>query len=504
MMTAVRIDECTFAVVDVETTGIDAGRDRIVEVAVLTCDCAGTVLDRFETLVRPVELAPTGPRAEMLAEAPPFAEVAGEVLSRLATGVVAGHNVSFDLRFLDSELGRIGAHLPTHRYVCTRELATVLGCDVTNRTLAALCAYFDIEFSRWHTAADDTAATAAVLRALLDRARGYGRVHLDGIVSVWSGMGGQWPVLASTGRLLARDPQRWPPAGDQPGSRRAKEPSFRRLGEGPASPSGAQVIGDTAGTADVEWSASERWWQGDLRGLDGIKELEAVIVPAFRATDDPELAAALLALADLLRRHGGRDSEVRATFAEAYGAAARRNDIDTLNLLVDRWSAYLATLRDTTGQVALLLRCSHDPRITSPVARLNAEVARSFKAEPAVSQRLAHEAMAALRASDVGEDRDAEWDVLAGFVGTLEQAGYSAEADALIERAWAAGCDAPQLLEPFSRRLEQAQDYARAAEVCGRVLRSPTGRVNPALMVVVRKRHRRCQEKLARAQTLFG
>ena len=515
-MTAPRIDECTYAVVDVETTGIDAGRDRIVEVAVLTCDWAGTVIDRFETLVRPDDPGLSGTRAEMLAEAPAFSDLAGNVLSRLAGGVVAGHNVSFDLRFLDAELGRIGLHLPTHRYVCTRDLATLLGCDVANRTLAALCAYFGIAFDRWHTAADDTAATAAVLAALLERAVSYGRVHLGAVESVWSGVGGTWPVLEPSTRLHARDPVRWPPAGDQPGSRRAREASFRRLGAGTASPSGAQIIDSQSGDGPAETtpaggtltggttSASERWWEGDLRGLEGINELQAVIVPAFRANDDPELAAALLALADLLRRHGGRDTEVRATFAEAYDVSGRRDDIDRLNVLVDRWWAYLASLRDTAGQIELMLLAMDDTRISSPVARLEAEISRSYPSEPVVAARLAREAMAALVRRGTPADLASRWDVLVGFVAVLERNGQSDEAKLLVDEAWTAGCDAPPLLEPLSRRLEQTADYARAAEVCARVLRAPAGRFDPALVAALRKRYRRCQQQLARAGTLFG
>src|SRR5258708_26575119 len=117
---------------------------HIIEVAVLTCDWTGQVLDRFETLVRPDGLAPTDNRAEMLAEAPGFAEIAGDLLACFSGRVVAGHNVSLALRFIDFELARIRASLPRPPYVCTRELATLLGCDVPNLTFAALCVDLDI------------------------------------------------------------------------------------------------------------------------------------------------------------------------------------------------------------------------------------------------------------------------------------------------------------------------------------------------------------------------
>jgi len=501
---AVLVDGCTFAVIDVETTGIDAVQDRIVEIAVLTCDRTGAALDHFETLVRPADVALTPARAEMLAGAPPFAEVAGEVISRLAGRIVAGHNVSFDLRFLDAELERLGHRVPTHTYVCTRELATLLGCDVPNRTLAALSVYFGVAFDRWHTAADDTMATAAVLAHLLDRAAGFGRVELDSLAATWPGLGGSWPRLAAGGRRMVRDVSRWPPQGDQPGGRRATEASFRRLGAGPASPSGAVVVGAADGdTAAPPGSASQLWWEGDFRGLAGIEQLQERILPTFRAGDDPELTAALLALADLLRRHGGRDAEVRAVLAEAYGLATRRGDWDSLNRVVEQWAAHLAALRDVAGQVELMsltLDTPGCPWNPHPVSRLAASVVASSHAEPLVAEGLAGTARAALAGRG---DQRGDGEVLAAWVRCLERAGREAEAVALVEQAWNDGVAEAGLLDWLSQRLERADDVVRALDVCARALAAPRAG-DAQVLESLRKRHKRCQERLAKGATLFG
>jgi DNA polymerase III epsilon subunit-like protein len=565
-----RIDECTFAVIDVETTGIDASCHRVIEVAVLTCDWTGAVLDRFESLVRPDDLAPVGQRAEMLAGAPTFAEVAGDVLAPLSRAVVTGHNVRFDLHFLDAELSRFGLRLPDHRYVCTRELATLLGCDVANRTLASLCAYLGVGFDRWHTAADDTTATAAVLAHLLGRAVGFGRVLLSSIESHWPGWVHDWPVLPAGGRALVRDVERWPPKGDQPGSKRAKEASFRRLGAGPASPSGAVVIdeaggvheaGDPSEAGDVSpdvvseagvrneagaedppaQSASELWWQGDFRGAGGITQLQETILPSFRATDDAELIAALLALADLWRRHGGRDAEVRAAFEEAYAVAERRHAWAPLDAVAEQWSRYLGALRASAAQVELLLRCLETSRLGTPegethhlntasganttgevadraMDRVKAQVASSRRDEPVVAEQMARGAMAALSAR--GENGRA-FAMLALLVETLDLAGRHDDAEALLEEAWAGGCTDLAVLDRLSRRLEQAGAHERAVQVCAQALggatdakRATTTRraTSPseadtgqsALRDSLRHRHRRCQQLLAQDATLFG
>jgi DNA polymerase-3 subunit alpha (Gram-positive type) len=138
----------------------------------------------------------------MLAAAPTFAEIAGDAISRLAGGVVAGHNVIFDLRLLDAELRRLGHQLPTLAYLCTRELAYLLGVDVPNHSLAALCHYFGIDQPRWHTASDDAAATAALLARLVALAASYGRTDL---ARLWL-LAGPRPTgrMGPAGRLIAR------------------------------------------------------------------------------------------------------------------------------------------------------------------------------------------------------------------------------------------------------------------------------------------------------------
>jgi len=112
------IDEVPIAILDVETTGLDpyAG-DRVCEVAVLRCQ-TGDELDALQVLVNPQR--PMDPRAyavhgiddEMLADAPPFDEVAADVLDVIADAVILGHNTPFDLGFIAAEMERAGRVLP--------------------------------------------------------------------------------------------------------------------------------------------------------------------------------------------------------------------------------------------------------------------------------------------------------------------------------------------------------------------------------------------------------
>jgi hypothetical protein len=242
------------------------------------------------------------------------------------------------------------------------------------------------------------------------------------------------------------------------------------------------------------------WWQGDLRGLEGLRQLETIIVPVFRAGDDLELAKALLALADLMRRHGGRDPEVRTTFADAYATAEGRGDWTVAGVVVDQWWAYLASLRDVDGLIDLMLRCRGVPQLGSPSLRVRAQMAACRSTEPIVAEQLGRRAMAALSA----HNEPAAWDVLIPLVETLELAGRGDEAWALTEQAWIDGCTSAAVLDRLSSRLERDEDYTRAVEVCARGLRTPPAGTPAPILSVLKKRHRRCQERLARSARLFG
>ncbi|MCW0121703.1 exonuclease domain-containing protein, partial [Bacillus subtilis] len=78
-----------FAVIDTETTGLFPGNhDRIAEIAVITLDRSGTVLDRWETLVNPErdlgKQSIHGIRAKDILEAPRFVDIAQELDWRLS------------------------------------------------------------------------------------------------------------------------------------------------------------------------------------------------------------------------------------------------------------------------------------------------------------------------------------------------------------------------------------------------------------------------------------
>ena len=106
------LDDCAFAVVDVETTGSRAGGgDRVTEVAVVVLQGARceVVLNALVNPGRPIPAAVsmvTGITDAMVRAAPGFAELAEPLLAALAGRVFVAHNARFDWAFLAAELRR--------------------------------------------------------------------------------------------------------------------------------------------------------------------------------------------------------------------------------------------------------------------------------------------------------------------------------------------------------------------------------------------------------------
>jgi DNA polymerase-3 subunit epsilon len=151
------------AVMDVETTGVYS-TDRIVEIAILTLDCEGSVTDEFETLVQPMrDVGATwihGIEAGMVRDAPTFGDVAHHVASRLDGAIVVGHNVRFDMRMVGKELNAAGIDIDWGLGLDTLQAAR---CK-----LAQACAEHGIDLEDAHSAIGDARATARLLFATRD------------------------------------------------------------------------------------------------------------------------------------------------------------------------------------------------------------------------------------------------------------------------------------------------------------------------------------------------
>ncbi|MEX2099955.1 MAG: exonuclease domain-containing protein [Acidimicrobiia bacterium] len=151
-------------VVDTETTGVH-NSDRILEVAVVTMDLSGRVIDEWDTLVDAGrDVGPTwihGISPSMLAGAPVFADIASDLAARLNGAIVCAHNLPFDIRMLTQEYDRQSVEV-----TFTPGLDTLA---VTRCKLSVACSEVGIPLDGAHQALTDARATARLLLAVADQ-----------------------------------------------------------------------------------------------------------------------------------------------------------------------------------------------------------------------------------------------------------------------------------------------------------------------------------------------
>lgn len=189
---ALSIDHCRFAVVDVETTGMQAQRGgRILELAVAILE-GGTIHLAYQALLDPGTRIPpwvtrlTGITDGMVADSPRFAAAAPAFARALDAAAFVAHNARFDWRFLAAEylaagMAPFGAD---SKPLCTVRLTRRLVPELRHRGLDQVASFFGVENPARHRAFGDALATAHVLRALLARARERGAETLEQLIEL--------------------------------------------------------------------------------------------------------------------------------------------------------------------------------------------------------------------------------------------------------------------------------------------------------------------------------
>ncbi len=168
-----------FAVVDVETSGLNTRRHRVLQLAVVTVDADGSVLDEWDSFVRlrwPLgRVGPThihGITRPMLKHAPKLDAVLDELGTRIGDSIFVAHNARFDGEFLLNAAQRSRSDMPLtaslERRLCTLRMSRRLDPERSrSHRLVDLCDRYGVSLDRPHEARADALATAAVLPHLL-------------------------------------------------------------------------------------------------------------------------------------------------------------------------------------------------------------------------------------------------------------------------------------------------------------------------------------------------
>lgn len=161
-----------FIYYDTETTGVKAANDRIIEFAAYD-----PVKDKtFERMINPGIPIPKEATAihhitdEMVAEAPPFAEIVEELIDFCEgeTVLIAHNGDQFDIHFLREEFKRNQMEMPLWETADTLKWARRYRPDLPRHTLQFLREIYGIPANNAHRALDDVMVLYKVFSKMTD------------------------------------------------------------------------------------------------------------------------------------------------------------------------------------------------------------------------------------------------------------------------------------------------------------------------------------------------
>jgi DNA polymerase III subunit epsilon len=162
-----------YAVVDIETTGGLAKRDKIIEIAIIVTN-GNEIIREFSSLVNPQRSISyeitriTGIDDGMVRDAPKFYEIAKDIVLTLEGTIFVAHNVNFDYSFIREEFDKLG-YTFSKRQLCTVKLTRKTFPGISSYSLGNLITYFDILVQARHRAYDDALATLKIFHLILQQ-----------------------------------------------------------------------------------------------------------------------------------------------------------------------------------------------------------------------------------------------------------------------------------------------------------------------------------------------
>ena len=163
-----------FAIVDLETSGLEPGNARVIEIAILLVNSKGEIHEEYATLINPGngQVGPTFIHhitEEAVLSAPTFEEVAGDILKRFENRIIVAHHAAFEDKFLAAEFKRAGIKLPPMPALDTLWLSREV-LDLPNYKMQTVLQHFGVEETDLHTALGDVRALNKILPTLISQA----------------------------------------------------------------------------------------------------------------------------------------------------------------------------------------------------------------------------------------------------------------------------------------------------------------------------------------------
>lgn len=159
-----------YAIIDIETTGLNARTERITEIAIYIHD-GQKIIDEFSSLINPEKKIPfqitalTGINNKMVNNAPRFCEIAKTIVEITQNKTIVGHNVNFDYGFIRHEFKRLGYEYQ-RKTLCTCKLSKKAFPHQKSYGLGRLCKALHIENPARHRASGDALATTRLFEMI--------------------------------------------------------------------------------------------------------------------------------------------------------------------------------------------------------------------------------------------------------------------------------------------------------------------------------------------------
>ena len=173
---------------DLETTGLSPGKDKIIEIGAVKTDSNGNQIEEFNSLVNPGILISdfienlTGISNDDVLNSLKFADIVDEFQSFLDDSIIIGHNIEFDLRFLSEE----GLKL-NNKFVDTWRFSQIMLPDLLDLSLGSICNYLDINQQNAHRALSDSKFTLEVFLLLSEKYKNLDNKLQTAICNIISG-----------------------------------------------------------------------------------------------------------------------------------------------------------------------------------------------------------------------------------------------------------------------------------------------------------------------------
>ena len=181
------LEDATYCVLDLETTGISITTEKITEVGIMKVK-NGEVIDEFEIFVNPEKPIPqrvvevTNITDEMVKDAETIDKVFPKVLEFVGDSIIVAHNASFDVGFLKHNAKLLGYEF-NNTYIDTLPLAKDLFPDLKKYKLGKIADSLGIEVDVAHRALADVDTTVKVFNVMLKKLKDKGINTVDEIDS---------------------------------------------------------------------------------------------------------------------------------------------------------------------------------------------------------------------------------------------------------------------------------------------------------------------------------